>query len=114
VRDNRIANITSKIFGEDIPLDKLREAMKMVMGGPPVQQQPQPQQQVQPASPSGYVPPSSANTPPMTAKPTNFDNEIATRMKGKITPDMVDEITDLVWNRTLSQAPTENINRPRR
>jgi hypothetical protein len=109
-RDNRIANITSKIFGEDIPLDKLREAMKMVMAGQSVQQQ-QPQQQVQPVAPSGYVPPSSANTPPMTQRPTNFDSEISSRMKGKLSPQTVDEITDLWWQKVMTGTPTENTNR---
>jgi hypothetical protein len=76
--------------------------------------QPKPQQQVQPASPSGYVPPSSANTPPMAQRQTNYDSEIASRMKGKINSQTVDEVTDLWWQKVTSQAQAENINRPRR
>ena len=110
VRDSRIANITSKIFGEDIPLDKFREAVKMVMNG----QTAQPAQTQPPVNPSGYVPPSSANTPPMTQRPTNFDSEISSRMKGKLSPQTVDEITDLWWQKVTTGTPTENMNRPRR
>ena len=113
VRDNRIASLTSKLLGEDIPLDKFREAIKLVMGGQQPQGQP-PAQNTPPASPAAYVPPSNANTPPMTQKPTNYDSEIASRMKGKLTHDTVDKITDLWWNKVTSQAQSENMNRPRR
>ena len=113
VRDNRIANLTQKLLGEDIPLDKFREAIRLVMGGQQ-QQAPPPVQNTGQANPAAYVPPSNANTPPMTQRPTNYDSEIASRMKGKINSQTVDEVTDLWWQKVTSQAQSDNTNRPRR
>jgi hypothetical protein len=95
-------------------LDKFREAVKLVMSGQMGNTvQPQPAQ-AQPVNPSSYVPPSNANTPPMAQRQTNYDTEIASRMKGKINPETVDEVTDLWWQKVTSQAQSDNINRPRR
>lgn len=115
-RDRRIANMAAKLFGTS-DVDKVREAIKAVMAGNQPMEQAQGQQppaQQAPVNPSAYVPPAGANTPPMTQKSVNFDSEIATRMKGKITPDLVDEIADLAWQKALSQPPSQNDNRPRR
>jgi hypothetical protein len=113
VRDSRIANLTSKLLGDDIPLDKFREAVKLVMSGQqtaPVQTP----QQAPPVNPSSYVPPSNANTPPMAQRQTNYDTEIASRMKGKIDSQTVDDVTDLWWQKVTSTSQADNINRPRR
>lgn len=111
VRDNRMANLTSKLLGDDIPLDKFREAVRMVMNGQMGNNPVPPQQTTQPVNPSTYVPPSNANTPPMNQKHTNYDSEIASRMKGKINSQTVDEVTDLWWQKVTSQSQD---NRPRR
>lgn len=113
VRDSRIANMASKMFGTDLPLDKIREAIQTVMAQPPAQAQ-QPVAQQAPVNPSAYVPPTSAGTPPMAQKTTNYDSEIASRMKGKLSPQTVDEITDLWWQKTLNGSQSQNDNRPRR
>lgn len=110
VRDSRMASLTSKLLGDDIPLDKFREAVKLVMSGQMGSTGP-PQQTMQPVTPSSYVPPSNANTPPMNQKQTNYDSEIASRMKGKINSQTVDEVTDLWWQKVTSQSQD---NRPRR
>jgi hypothetical protein len=110
VRDSRMANLTSKLLGDDIPLDKFREAVKLVMSGQMGPSVP-PQQTMQPVNPSSYVPPSNANTPPLAQRQTNYDSEIASRMKGKINSQTVDEVTDLWWQKVTSQSQE---NRPRR
>ena len=113
VRDSRIASLTSKIFGEGVSVDKIREALRLVMEGQTGQAQVPPAQQA-PVNPSSYVPPANAGTPPMVQKQQNFDSEIASRMKGKIDPNTVDEITDLWWQKTLSGSQSQSDNRPRR
>ena len=114
MRDARLAKMTETLFGTDLPLDKVREAIKVVMAGQQPQAQPQQVGQTM-ADPSSYVPPAGANTPPMNQKATNYDSEIASRMKGKINSQTVDEVTDLWWNKVMqnSQAQSQT-NRPRR
>jgi hypothetical protein len=108
VRDSRIANITQKIFGADVPVDKIREAIRQVMN----METTTPAATVtESVNPNVYVPPATATTPPLVQKNTNYDTEIATRMKGKLSPQTVDEITDLWWTKVTAQSQE---NRPRR
>ena len=105
----------SSLFGGTVPVEEIKTALEVVLRksglGQPV---PQAQQHTPQINPTSYVPPAGANTPPMTQKTVNFDSEIASRMKGKITSDLVDEITDLAWQKALSQPTSQNDNRPRR
>lgn len=107
VRDQRIAKITSKIFGEDVSVDKVREALKLVMGGQPAQ----PAMAQPTAQPGAYVPPSSATTPPMTQRPKDYDQEIKSIMTtDRIARDTPDKVLDLWWQK-VTQSQSNNIRR---
>lgn len=113
-------NTTNMAFSNllpGVPVDKIKEAFKSFLIQQGVTGQPgesqAPTQQAPQVNPTSYVPPAGANTPPMTQKSINYDSEIATRMKGKITPDFVDEISDLSWAKAM-QPQSQSVNRPRR
>lgn len=105
VRDQRIAKITSKIFGEGVSVDKVREALQMVMGGQPPAPAAPNQQTAAPINPGAYVPPTGATTPPMTQRPKDYDHEIKSLMTAdRIARDTPDKVLDLWWEKVNTQS----------